>query len=137
MSPMVRLRPTAHPVRRAPDQVQFGLSPSTGIVLAGLTEAESELLLSLAQSAGTARDVSLAERFAVPLARVREFIGVLRSTISWYRTPFRQRVIGSASRAAAPSSTWSGSTSRLRTSASSSPTSRECPPRSIWRWSAR
>ena len=79
MSPMVRLRPTAHPVRRAPDQVQFGLSPSTGIVLAGLTETESELLLSLAQSAGTARDVSLAERFAVPLARVREFIGVLRS----------------------------------------------------------
>src|SRR5690606_37592759 len=79
MSPMVRLLPTAHPVRRAPDQVQFGLSPTTGIVLAGLTEAESELLLSLSQSAGTARDVSLAERFGVPLGRVREFVGALRS----------------------------------------------------------
>ncbi|USQ77138.1 hypothetical protein [Ornithinimicrobium cryptoxanthini] len=79
MSPMVRLRPSALPVRRAPGEVQFGMSPTHGIVLAGLTESESELLLSLSESAGTARDVTLAERFGVPLERVVDFIGALRS----------------------------------------------------------
>ena len=78
MSPMVRLRPTALPVRRAPGEVQFGMSPTNGIVLAGLTEAESELLMSLSASAGTARDVTLAERFGVPLERVVDFIGALQ-----------------------------------------------------------
>lgn len=78
MSPMVRLRPTALPVRRAPGEVQFGMSPTHGIVLAGLTESESELLLSLSESAGTARDVTLSERFGVPLERVVDFIGALR-----------------------------------------------------------
>jgi bacteriocin biosynthesis cyclodehydratase domain-containing protein len=75
---MVRLRPAAHPVRRAPGEVQFGLSPTSGIVLAGLTEAECKLLLSLADTAGTARDVSLAERFGVPLHRVIELVAALR-----------------------------------------------------------
>ena len=79
MSPMVRLRPTALPVRRAAGEVQFGMSPAHGIVLAGLTESESELLLSLSESAGTARDVTLAERFGVPLERVVDFIDALRS----------------------------------------------------------
>lgn len=79
MSPMVRLRPTALPVRRAPGEVQFGMSPAHGIVLAGLTESESELLLSLSESAGTGRDVTLSERFGVPLERVVDFIGALRN----------------------------------------------------------
>lgn len=78
MSSMVRLRPTARPVRRGAGEVQFGLSPDSGIVLAGLTEPETELLLSLARTSGTGRDVSLAQRFGVPLDRVEELVTALR-----------------------------------------------------------
>lgn len=77
MSKMVRLRPGARPVRRAPGEVQFGLSPALGIVLAGLTDAEAKLLLSLAGDAGTCRQDTLAERFGVPPARVTELLAAL------------------------------------------------------------
>ncbi|MCK0111104.1 hypothetical protein MWU75_02975 [Ornithinimicrobium sp. F0845] len=77
MSPMVRLRPSARPVRRAPGEVQFGLSPAHGIVLAGLTEPETELLLSLAGSGGTSRDTVLAQRFGVPVERVTDLVDTL------------------------------------------------------------
>lgn len=79
MCPMVRLRSTARPVRRAPGEVQFGVAPGDGIVLAGLSEAESDLLLSLTDGTGTARDEVLSLRFAVPLPRVRELVAALRS----------------------------------------------------------
>lgn len=78
MSPMVRLRPTARPVRRGTGEVQFGLTPERGIVLAGLNDQETELLLSLAETSGTGRDVSLAHRFGVPLERVEELVTALR-----------------------------------------------------------
>lgn len=78
MSPMVRLRPTARPVRRGAGEIQFGLSPDRGIVLAGLNDQESELLLSLAGTSGTGRDVSLSQRFGVPLERVEELVSALR-----------------------------------------------------------
>lgn len=78
MSPMLRLRPTARPVRRAADEVQFGLSPEHGIVLAGLTDSEADLLLSLAATSGTARDSTLSRRFDVPLPRVGELVEALR-----------------------------------------------------------
>lgn len=78
MSPMVRLRPTARPVRRGAGEVQFGLSPGTGIVLAGLNDSEAELLLSLARTSGTGRDVSLSQRFGVPLERVEQLVATLR-----------------------------------------------------------
>lgn len=78
MSSMVRLRPTARPVRRGAGEVQFGLSPDSGIVLAGLTDPETELLLSLAKTSGTGRDVSLAQRFGVSLDRVEELVTALR-----------------------------------------------------------
>lgn len=78
MSPMVRLRPTARPVRRGAGEVQFGLSPDSGIVLAGLNDPETELLLSLAGTSGTGRDVSLSQRFGVPLDRVEELVAALR-----------------------------------------------------------
>lgn len=77
MSSMVRLRPGARPVRRAPGEVQFGLSPAQGIVLAGLTESETQLLLSLAGSAGTSRDETLAQRFGVSLDRVTDLVDML------------------------------------------------------------
>lgn len=79
MCPMVRLRPTARPVRRGPGEVQFGVAPGHGIVLAGLTEAEADLLLSLAGDAGTSRDAALARRFGVPAHRVEQFVTALRS----------------------------------------------------------
>ncbi|QDO87913.1 TOMM precursor leader peptide-binding protein [Ornithinimicrobium ciconiae] len=79
MCPMVRLRPTARPVRRGPGEVQFGLAPGHGIVLAGLSEAESDLLLSLAGDAGTSRDAALARRFGVPQSRVDQFVNTLRA----------------------------------------------------------
>lgn len=79
MSPMVRLRPTARPVRRGPGEVQFGVAPGHGIVLAGLSEGESALLLSLAGDAGTSRDAALAHRFGVPLRRVQQFVSALRA----------------------------------------------------------
>ncbi len=75
---MVRLRSAARPVRRARDEVQFGLSPTTGIVLAGLTDPEAELLVSLAGTGGTARDVTLSRQFGVPLPRVEQLIDTLR-----------------------------------------------------------
>ncbi|WP_109472204.1 hypothetical protein [Ornithinimicrobium cavernae] len=78
MSPMVRLRPTARAVRRGAGEVQFGLSPASGIVLAGLTERETDLLLSLTGAAGTSRDASLARQFGVPLQRVEELVDTLR-----------------------------------------------------------
>lgn len=78
MSPMVRLRPTARPVRRGAGEVQFGLSPESGIVLAGLSDPETELLLSLARTSGTGRDVALSQRFGVSLERVEELVTTLR-----------------------------------------------------------
>ncbi len=42
-----RLRPTARPLRRGDGQVQFGVDPDAGMVLAGLSEAETTWLLSL------------------------------------------------------------------------------------------
>jgi len=44
----VRLRDHARPIRRSASEVQFGLSPHRGIVLSGLSEAETGWLLSLA-----------------------------------------------------------------------------------------
>lgn len=44
----VRLRDHARPIRRSPTEVQFGLSPTRGIVLSGLSEAETGWLMSLA-----------------------------------------------------------------------------------------
>lgn len=74
---MVRLRPGTRPLRRAADEVQVGLSPDHGIVLAGLTDQEARLLLSLAGSSGTGCDETLAEQFGVSLERVGEFIAAL------------------------------------------------------------
>ncbi len=44
----VRLRDHARPLRRSPGEVQFGLVPHRGIVVTGLSEAETGWLLSLA-----------------------------------------------------------------------------------------
>lgn len=74
---IVRLRSSARPVRRGPGEVQFGLSPGHGIVLAGLSEQETKLLLSLEGSAGTSRDVALAKRFGVHPQRVRDLVAAL------------------------------------------------------------
>jgi hypothetical protein len=41
------LRPLVTPLRRGAGEVQFGTAPGSGVVLAGLTEAESAWLLSL------------------------------------------------------------------------------------------
>lgn len=77
MSTMLRLRPGARPVRRAPGEVQFGVSPAQGIVLAGLTESEVQLLLSLAGQSGVARDDVLADRFGVPRHRLTDLVAAL------------------------------------------------------------
>lgn len=77
MSRMVRLRPGTRPLRRAADEIQIGLSPDHGIVLAGLTDQEAQLLLSLAASSGTGCDETLAEQFGVSLERVGELIATL------------------------------------------------------------
>ena len=74
---MVRLRSTARPVRRGQGEVQFGLSPGHGIVLAGLSEPETQLLLSLAGNAGTSRDLALANRFGVRPQRVADLVAAL------------------------------------------------------------
>ncbi|NLG23541.1 MAG: hypothetical protein GX555_19180 [Actinomycetales bacterium] len=77
MSTTVRLRPGARPVRRGPGEVQFGLSPAHGIVLAGLTDREARLLLSLAGTSGASCDDVLAQRFGVSAERVAELVMTL------------------------------------------------------------
>lgn len=77
MSTVVRLRPGLRPVRRAASEVQFGLSPGHGIVLAGLTEPESQLLLSLAATSGVSHGTVLAERFGVSPERVADLFTTL------------------------------------------------------------
>lgn len=84
----VKLRPCARPVRRAVDEVQFGLSPGRGIVVAGLSEAEVGWLISLAAPrrahAGVqqhAPGVLLASAggWGLSTGRARELLGLLRA----------------------------------------------------------
>lgn len=84
----VRLHPCARPVRRDADKVQFGLSPGSGIVVAGLTEAEAGWLLSLAAPRRAhapmhygAPGVLLASAggWGLSAARALELLGVLQT----------------------------------------------------------
>lgn len=74
----LRLHPDARPARRAEDEVQFGLFPDCGLVLAGLTDAECDLLLMLH---GTVTDRELLTRaveLGVPRHRVHGVLELLQ-----------------------------------------------------------
>jgi hypothetical protein len=74
----LRLHPDARPARRGPGEVQFGLFPDCGLVVAGLTERECELLLTLRDTVTERELLELAGRRGVAPARVREALGLLR-----------------------------------------------------------
>jgi hypothetical protein len=84
-SQRVRLAAHARPLRRGPGQVQFGLDPTRGIVLDGLSEAEVGWLLTLTpaassaalQTAGTLLGTALT--WGVSAARASELVGLLHS----------------------------------------------------------
>lgn len=77
MSTPVRLHAHARPLRRGDGEVQFGLCPEGGVVLAGLNGAEVELLLGLCSPVSSALLTARGQRQGVEAARVAELLGAL------------------------------------------------------------
>lgn len=77
VSTPLRLRPDARPARRAPGTVQFGLWPGPGCVVTGLTEDESDLLLSLRDVRATGQVAAIARRHGVTPERADELLALL------------------------------------------------------------
>ncbi len=84
----ITLASGARPVRRGIGEIQFGLTPERGIVLAGLTEPEAGWLLSLGGPAGSRTRLGSAEPsslvasaggWGLSLPRARELLDVLHT----------------------------------------------------------
>ncbi|MGB7424695.1 MAG: hypothetical protein WA903_07310 [Ornithinimicrobium sp.] len=84
----VALASGVRPVRRGSGEIQFGLTPERGIVMAGLTEAEAGWLLSLGGPGGLKAEprcadpgvlVASAAGWGVSLPRARELLDVLHT----------------------------------------------------------
>lgn len=77
MSTPVRLHAHARPLRRGDGEVQFGLCPEGGVVLAGLNGAEVDLLLELRSPVSSALLTARGRRQGVDAARMAELLGAL------------------------------------------------------------
>lgn len=71
------LRPGARPLRRGAGQVQFGRWPGGGVVLAGLTEAETAALLSLTVPVQEQYWIASARAAGVDALRVERLVEAL------------------------------------------------------------
>jgi len=78
MARTLRLHPDARPARRGAGEVQFGLFPDCGLVVAGLTDAECDLLLTLRRTVTDRELLSRAAEHGVPAARVHRVLDLLR-----------------------------------------------------------
>lgn len=76
MTDFVRLRAARSPLRRAPGEIQFGVD-STGVILTGLSEAESTWLLSLPTLWRMEQVHALAAELGLRRSRVREMWSTL------------------------------------------------------------
>lgn len=77
MSPTVRVHAHARPLRRGPGEVQFGAGQGDGIVLAGLSPQEVELLCELGDPRSSGAVESAAQRSGVSPSRLGELLTAL------------------------------------------------------------
>lgn len=83
----VQLSPLARPVRRGPDQVQFGDDPTSGMIVAGLGDAEVSWLLGLTLGETADSLQRRAHDLGVEESRCRALLRLLRSRHLLVDTP--------------------------------------------------